>query len=43
MWRKAIELTDEEIAEIIEALKHDNGDGPANVFNPIEIRMGDDE
>lgn len=43
MARKAIELTDEEIAEILEALKHDDGDGPEDVFEPIEIRMGDDE
>lgn len=43
MWRDAIDLTDEEIAEIIEALKHDDGNGPEDVFDPIEIRMGDDE
>lgn len=43
MGRKVIELTDEEIAEIIEALKHDDGDGPEDVFDPIEIRIGDDE
>lgn len=43
MGRKAIELTAEEIAEIIEALKHDDGDGPEDVFEPIEIRLGDDE
>lgn len=43
MAREAIELTDEEIAEIIEALGHDDGDGPEDAFEPIEIRMGDDE
>lgn len=43
MWRNAIELTDEEVAEIIEALEHDDGDGPKDVFDPVEIRMGDGE
>lgn len=43
MGRKAIELTEEEIAEIIETIKHDDGDGPEDVFDPIEIRLGDDE
>lgn len=43
MGRKAIELTDEDVAEIIEALEHDDGDGPKDVFEPVEIRLGDEE
>ena len=29
--------------EIIEALEHDDGDGPEDVFEPVEIRLGDEE